>query len=585
MHKKVLIGIFTVVVLIGTIGCGKETKTAGTGTETAETTAAPASTELKEKETATDETEKESEKKLFSATIVKHRAETADTVYKEEEDRSFPYAYVAYETFEPSEEMQKLYPGLSESLLKKGEKDKEDALSTLATEAAYCREAEGEYDWMYSSNYFDASASVQRSDDRVLSILEIHDTFAGGPHPFTYWDGYTYDMETGEQIPLSDMVTDVKGLPKLLLDHLQTVDESYEFTEEEKEEMLKKIEQYVADGELCWVLTGEAFDVFFNAYELQYYAFGPIFVSLRYEDFPELLTEKYRLPEGGAVEFESRFPVEDSGTEIYRWEELEPYYEEYSPEDEYLAEEPEREEINEIIVENPGWDYYLKDSSLRTLSKPPYNLKQKDKMSIMYAEDWSEATGRTLPLDTFTYPYYEDGKYVYYIHREDPEWPFVTVSNLEETVTYGNYVFSDFRNPPDTNLSSSFSDVTDMEILYAEAEDGILYAELGHRTYASAQPHTGYLVAVDLETGEVLWRSKDQVASANDILILEDTIITGYGFTDEKDYIYILDKKTGEVVDSYPVDTAPDYLMKDNQTLYCITYGSAYTFDILNNET
>ena len=567
--------------LLGIVGCGKDTPTEENEAENISKEALSAGDPQVEEDKGATDTDA---LQPFSATRIKHKIQTDDFVHNEEKDEDFPYGYMTYETFEISDEMQKLYPELSQALLTRSEWNEEDALKALASLGKEYQEIDDEITWMYSSNYCEKSTMIQRADDKVFSVLVYDNTFFNGPHPFTYWDSYTYDTQTGEQIPLSDIVTDIRALPQLLLDNLQPVDEDYEFSDEEKEDMLVKIEEYVANNEICWVLTEEAFDVFFDAYALQYYAFGPIFVSLTYEDFPDLLVPQYRFTDDNTSgNHDERFPAEDAGTKNYSWDELEQYYEEYVEENGFLTDEEEYDqgEGADVFVENPGWAYYLKDSSVKTRSKAPYKLKQTNKKSIVLADNWSNETGIELPLNTWEYPYYNDGKYVYYIHRENPGYPYVTVSSLDESYTYGNYFFSDFLNPPDTNTSSLFADVTDINILYAEAEDGVLYVELGHRTYASAQPHTGYIVAVDLETGKVLWRSKDQVASAYDILILDDTIICGYGFTDEKDYIYILDRNTGDVLDSYPVDSAPDYLMQHGDTLYCITYGSAYTFKIL----
>ena len=580
-YKKSFAAAIIVCLLLGIVGCGKGTPAEEKETESISEEAPPAGDPQDGEEKESTDT---NALQPFSATMIKHKIQTDYYVYSAEQDEEFPYAYMTYETFEISDEMQKLYPELSQALLTRSTWNEEDALKELASREKEYQEAAGDFSWLYVSNYCDKSTMIQRADDKVFSVLVDVNSFYNGPHPNTYWESYTYDTQTGEQIPLSDIVTDIKALPQLLLDNLQTINEDYEFSDEEKEDMLGKIEEYVANNEICWVLTGEAFDVFFDAYDLQYYAFGPIFVSLTYEDFPDLLVPQYRFTgDNSSGNYDERFPAEDAGAKTYSWDKLEKYYEQYAEENGYLteAEEDVPEETDDVFIENPGWAYYLKDSTVKTRSKAPYKLKQTDKKSIVLADNWSNETGIELPLNTWEYPYYNDGKYVYYIHRENPGYPYVTVSSLDESYTYGNYFFSGFLNPPDTDMSNSFADVTDINILYAEAEDGVLYVELGHRTYASAQPHTGYIVAVDLETKKVLWRSKDQVASAYDILILDDTIICGYGFTKEKDYIYILDRNTGEVLDSYLVDSAPYYLMQYDNTLYCVTYGSAYTFKIL----
>lgn len=52
-----------------------------------------------------------------------------------------------------------------------------------------------------------------------------------------------------------------------------------------------------------------------------------------------------------------------------------------------------------------------------------------------------------------------------------------------------------------------------------------------------------YITALDKITGKVLWRTKPLISNAANFEIIEDTLIAGYGFTAEPDYLYLLDKK------------------------------------------
>lgn len=271
---------------------------------------------------------KDESQKPFSATRIKYKAQTEDTIIDKNNNKSIPFAYVTYEKFEISDEMQRLYPKLSEALKTRSGWNEEDALKILAEQVHDYRLSDDEFEWMYNSNYFERSTMVQRSDERVFSVLVDVNTYFNGPHPFNYWEAYTYETRTGEQIPLSDVVSDIRALPQLLLDNLRPIDETYKFSDEQKSDMLAKIEQYVADNDICWVLTSEAFAVFFNAYELQSYAFGPIFVSLTYKDFPDLLLPQYRPMDDGSSEIDSElFPAENAGSRSYSWSDLEQYYE------------------------------------------------------------------------------------------------------------------------------------------------------------------------------------------------------------------------------------------------------------------
>ena len=99
-------------------------------------------------------------------------------------------------------------------------------------------------------------------------------------------------------------------------------------------------------------------------------------------------------------------------------------------------------------------------------------------------------------------------------------------------------------------------------------------------TYSADQPDTAYIVAVDIDSMELLWRSDTLVANANNFIIGQDTIICGYGFTDEDDYIYVLSRESGRMLDKIKVKTAPDYFIPEDDSLYVVCYDVAYEFNI-----
>lgn len=117
---------------------------------------------------------------------------------------------------------------------------------------------------------------------------------------------------------------------------------------------------------------------------------------------------------------------------------------------------------------------------------------------------------------------------------------------------------------------------------WAEERNGVLYVSHYHRTYAeSSRGLNAYITAIDLDDMSILWRSRPLVSNSSNFLVIGDTIITGYGFTSEPDYIHLLDRRTGEVYDSIEVRTAPEYMVRDGDTLYVRCYDANYEFRIL----
>jgi hypothetical protein len=135
------------------------------------------------------------------------------------------------------------------------------------------------------------------------------------------------------------------------------------------------------------------------------------------------------------------------------------------------------------------------------------------------------------------------------------------------------------RGPEDEAAESLF---TFQQIRWAEFRDGVLYVSHAHRTYAASSGGlNGYITALDLETLGILWRSEPLVSNSENFVLSGDYIVTGYGFTDEEDFLCVLDRRTGETVERIGVPSAPEYLhVQDGHLLVCC-YSRSLVFDIL----
>ncbi len=63
-------------------------------------------------------------------------------------------------------------------------------------------------------------------------------------------------------------------------------------------------------------------------------------------------------------------------------------------------------------------------------------------------------------------------------------------------------------------------------------------------------------------------------------LVKGDVIFCGYGFTAEDDYLYQLDKNTGEVIDRLPLKKMPDLMAVKDDRLYVHTYSYDYVIEV-----
>jgi outer membrane protein assembly factor BamB len=112
-----------------------------------------------------------------------------------------------------------------------------------------------------------------------------------------------------------------------------------------------------------------------------------------------------------------------------------------------------------------------------------------------------------------------------------------------------------------------------LELRWAHERAGVLYLANAHRTYASTTGNrNGYLTALDLRARRLLWQSASLVANANTFAVVQGVIVTGYGFTQERDYLYALDRRSGRAIDRLPVPTAPETIAASGTTLSVRTY-------------
>ncbi len=116
---------------------------------------------------------------------------------------------------------------------------------------------------------------------------------------------------------------------------------------------------------------------------------------------------------------------------------------------------------------------------------------------------------------------------------------------------------------------------------WAVVRDGVLYVSHAHRTYArSSGGQNAYVSAVALPSGSLLWRSAPLVANAGNFLLHEGYIVTGYGFTAEPDYLFLLDAATGETLRRTKVKSGPRLIFLRGGALYVRAYDTDYVFDL-----
>lgn len=99
---------------------------------------------------------------------------------------------------------------------------------------------------------------------------------------------------------------------------------------------------------------------------------------------------------------------------------------------------------------------------------------------------------------------------------------------------------------------------THLEVQDVQYSGGLVYFNEACQTYArDAKGQCSSLVALDLANGKIVWRTKPLVSNSR-FMLAGDLILTGYGFTAEPDFLYLVDRTTGRVLDRMKVKTAPE---------------------------
>ena len=112
----------------------------------------------------------------------------------------------------------------------------------------------------------------------------------------------------------------------------------------------------------------------------------------------------------------------------------------------------------------------------------------------------------------------------------------------------------------------------------AYLKDGIFYGASVANGYA--QPNTCFMFAYDLKNEKLLWRSADQSYNSMNFVVEGDVLICGYGFTAEPDYLYQINRNTGEIIDRLLLKKMPDLIVEQDGKLYVQTYSYNYVIEI-----
>ncbi len=252
-------------------------------------------------------------------------------------------------------------------------------------------------------------------------------------------------------------------------------------------------------------------------------------------------------------------------------------------ESENLENENTEIEQRNILIENPGEEYYFcteKQEKENILTETiSLELLSETENQIIDTQEWFEENQLEKVPEGYI-NFIEDESYYYQIIGDDGYSGYMLlVYDKESDEALYCLDFSEYRYA--SVYKKEDKDFIEQRIWWAQAIDNVLYVAIGHNTYTESSPYTGYLTAIDMNDWQVIWKSAPCISNARMFSVIGETIVSGYGFTSEPDYLYLVNRYNGEVLEQIPIKSMADYIIEKEDKLYVRTYNTNYEFQIV----
>ena len=182
--------------------------------------------------------------------------------------------------------------------------------------------------------------------------------------------------------------------------------------------------------------------------------------------------------------------------------------------------------------------------------------------NIDWANDWYERENLSLPMIGNEWNHFYDDTYEYLWAGDEL---YIFDRQISNSDTHCLYVLQYPTDKWYINRNNAW------------LKDGIFYGASVTNGYAG--PDSCFMFAYDLEQDKLLWRSADQSYNSMNFVVKGDVILCGYGFTSEEDYLYQINRNTGEILDRLELKKMPDLLVEQDGKLYVHTYSYDYVID------
>jgi hypothetical protein len=465
---------------------------------------------------------------------------------------------ISYSQINLPESMKRRYPDLTASV------------SDLNAEVM--RDVAELYYAPHDATYMDGEEAANETYERYMSVVRYDDKSFGvkmlstdnndsWPHGYYEEHYYFYDLESGKALKCSDIVSDNSALASLMIDYFQEY-YSEGLSSFDRESVEKSLKRYYLDkNDLnCIIYDGKFVSILDNNLLAMSVPSAQMFIDaeISVSENRQVFKDEYAFDRSGDLSEKVRY-VEMNVPDYLITDAS-------SVEEEGGNKGSDKKSHTVTVARlNLSQGLYYGDMPVNT---SPVNLKLKN-----------EDIGRIKSKDSWK-------KEVGYIEEKN-----VTVTGLKAIVRddAGVVTTYDFKNNAFSCDTPGIEEkrLGEKTIKYAMVCNGVLYVELAHDSYADVSGNiNANIIAIDLYTEQVIWNSWPLVANAGDFVILPEdgVLISGYGFSDSKNYIYQLDMLNGGVLAQTRIQNPPENIYYDKETsmLYVLAYETSYTYEAVH---
>ena len=89
-----------------------------------------------------------------------------------------------------------------------------------------------------------------------------------------------------------------------------------------------------------------------------------------------------------------------------------------------------------------------------------------------------------------------------------------------------------------------------------------------------------YVTAINLRSGDLLWRTAQFVAPGNSFALLDAGLVLGCSFHTKPDFLCVLDRSTGVTRQKLPLRSALENIVRKDDKVFVRTYDTDVVFSV-----